>query len=69
MEIIRIVWVVVLLFFMLILFFAWSKMYLIGKKLDALTALIRKSDELDASAKEPVTAVQTPSVTAGAKRP
>ncbi len=46
MDIVRIFWVINFFFFLLVLIFLWSKMYMITKKTDELFALLKQSNEV-----------------------
>jgi hypothetical protein len=46
MDFIRILWSINFFFFVLVLIFIWSKMYLISRRIDELLSIIKKSDEL-----------------------
>ena len=46
MDIIRIIWTINFFFFLLILIFLWSKLYLISRKITDLISILRKCDEL-----------------------
>jgi hypothetical protein len=46
MDIVRTLWIVNFFFFVLILIFLWSKIYLIGRRIDEILTIVKKSDEL-----------------------
>jgi hypothetical protein len=46
MDVVRIVWIINFFFFLLVLIFLWSKMYLITKKINDLLSTIKKCDEI-----------------------
>ena len=46
MDIVRTLWIVNFFFFVLILIFMWSKIYLIGRRIDEILVIVKKSDEL-----------------------
>jgi hypothetical protein len=46
MDIVRTIWIVNFFFFVLILIFAWSKIYLITRRIDAILMMIKKCDAL-----------------------
>ncbi len=46
MEIVRIIWIVNFFFFLLVLIFLWSKIYLVAKKIGQLTSIIKNCDEI-----------------------
>jgi hypothetical protein len=47
MEILRIIWIINFFFFLLILFYLWSKISLILKKNNELIDLLKKCDDLN----------------------
>jgi cell division protein FtsL len=47
MELIKIAWIVVFLFFSLTLLFVWSKMYILSKKIKIISTLISQVEEID----------------------
>lgn len=47
MELIKLLWIVVFFLFSLTLLFVWSKLYIISKKAQAITALLGEIDSLD----------------------
>jgi hypothetical protein len=54
MDIVRILWIVNFFFFVLILIFMWSKIYLVGRRIDDIISIVKKSDELpDSIEKDP----------------
>jgi hypothetical protein len=54
MDIVRILWIVNFFFFVLILIFMWSKIYLVGRRIDDIISIVKKSDELpDSVEKDP----------------
>jgi hypothetical protein len=46
MDVVRIFWVINFFFFLLVLIFLWSKMYLITKKINDLLSIIKQSNDL-----------------------
>jgi len=46
MEIVRIIWIINFFFFLLVLIFLWSKIYLATKKINELSAIIKSSNEI-----------------------
>jgi hypothetical protein len=46
MDIVRTLWIVNFFFFVLILIFMWSKIYLIGRRIDDIVSIVKKCDEL-----------------------
>jgi hypothetical protein len=46
MDVVRIFWIINFFFFLLVLIFLWSKMYLISKKIKDLSATIKQSSEI-----------------------
>lgn len=46
MEIVRILWIINFFFFLLVLIFLWSKIYLATKKINELSAIIKSSSEI-----------------------
>jgi hypothetical protein len=46
MEVVRIFWIITFFFFLLVLIFLWSKIYLIMKKINDLLAIIKKCNDL-----------------------
>jgi hypothetical protein len=46
MEAVKIIWVVNFFFFSLILFFVWSKLYVISKKIKKCTAILEETDKV-----------------------
>jgi len=46
MDVVRIFWVINFFFFLLVLIFLWSKMYMITKKTDELFTLLKQSNEV-----------------------
>jgi hypothetical protein len=46
MDFIRIFWVINFFFFLLVLIFLWSKMYLITKKINELLFTVKQCDEI-----------------------
>jgi predicted membrane channel-forming protein YqfA (hemolysin III family) len=61
MEIVKVIWVINFFFFSMILFFVWSKIYIIAKRIKKATDLI---GELDKVTEEPPA---TPPAGSGAK--
>lgn len=47
MEIVKILWIFVFFLFSFCLIFIWSKMYVILKRIEALTDLVRKNHAID----------------------
>jgi cell division protein FtsL len=45
MDIIRTIWIVNFFFFLLVLIFLWSKLYLVSRKIAELSQTIKKFDE------------------------
>ena len=52
MELIKILWVVIFLFFSLILMFIWGKLFVIHKKVSAVREILTKNQVLDEEYKE-----------------
>ena len=46
MEIVKVIWAVNFFFFSLILFFVWSKIYIISKRIKKTTSLIEEIDKV-----------------------
>lgn len=46
MEILKILWILIFFLFSLNLIFIWSKIYVIYKRLESLTELLKKTAEL-----------------------
>ena len=46
MDVVRIFWVINFFFFLLVLIFLWSKMYLITRKINDLLSTIKACDEI-----------------------
>jgi hypothetical protein len=46
MDVVRIIWIVNFFFFLLVLIFLWSKMYLVMRKINELIAIIKSCDEI-----------------------
>lgn len=46
MDVLRIFWIINFFFFLLVLIFLWSKMYLITKKINDLLSTIKQCDDL-----------------------
>ena len=44
MELVKIAWVVIFLFFSLTLIFVWSKMYIITRKIKAIDGLLTQTE-------------------------
>lgn len=47
MEIVKILWIFVFFLFSFCLIFIWSKMYVVMKRIEALTDLVRKNQAID----------------------
>jgi hypothetical protein len=58
MDIVRILWIVNFFFFVLILIFMWSKIYLVGRRIDDIISIVKKSDELPESVEKDPSAGQ-----------
>lgn len=46
MDIVRTLWIVNFFFFVLILIFMWSKIYLVGRRIDDIISIVKKCGEL-----------------------
>jgi hypothetical protein len=46
MDIIRVIWIINFFFFLLILIFLWSKLYLISRRMNDLSSIVRKCNQL-----------------------
>jgi hypothetical protein len=60
MEQIKIAWVVFFFLFSLALIFAWSKLYIISRKVKSLDALLGKIESVDEKMPAPVSGEQKP---------
>ena len=58
MDIVLILWIVNFFFFVLILIFMWSKIYLVGRRIDDIISIVKKSDELPESVEKDPSAGQ-----------
>jgi hypothetical protein len=58
MDVVRILWTVNFFFFLLVLIFLWSKMYLVTKKINEVTALLKACEQ---TSPDPVQTKETPS--------
>jgi hypothetical protein len=52
MEIVRIIWIINFFFFLLVLIFLWSKIYLATKKINELAAIIKSTNEISGAPRE-----------------
>ena len=46
MDIVRTLWIVNFFSFVLILIFMWSKIYLVGRRIDDIISIVKKCDDL-----------------------
>ncbi len=47
MELIKALWILIFFLFSLTLIFLWSKIYVLFKRIEALSALLKKATDLD----------------------
>ncbi len=47
MELVKALWILIFFLFSLTLIFIWSKIYVLFKRLEALSALLQKTTDLD----------------------
>ncbi len=47
MELIKTLWILIFFLFSLTLIFLWSKIYVLFKRIEALSALLKKATDLD----------------------
>jgi len=47
MELIKALWILIFFLFSLTLIFLWSKIYVLFKRIEALSALVKKATDLD----------------------
>jgi len=60
MELVKVAWVLNFFLFSFILLFIWSKLYVITRKVEALSSLIKKSSSLSGEYKANMTVKETP---------